>query len=151
MTTTVIQFEVLSGRCVLWWLISPIRAQPSFPQVWNVCSEPRVEVLPALAFQAARFFSTSSSHLASARWTPLVIPARQAERFLTSISHALSVTYAKVFDRQFQAVLISLFLTDWWLTAIIDIALIYLSKWRSKFPKSEQTCQQTTLCNEIVT
>ena len=40
----------------------------------DVCSTPRVEMLPARAFRAARFFSASSSRLASAMWAPLVIP-----------------------------------------------------------------------------
>jgi len=85
MTTTLIQFEILSGWWVRRWLRSSIRACQSFPQVGHVCSEPKVEVLPARAFRAARFFSALSNRLASALWAPLVIPARQAERFLANI------------------------------------------------------------------
>jgi len=65
-------------------------ARRSFPPVVHVCSDPSEDVLPARAFHASRFFSASSSRLASASHAPLVILAHRSVRLLARVSHVLS-------------------------------------------------------------
>ena len=78
-------------------------ASQTFPHVGHFCLDRGIDILPEQSFHAACFFSATSNHLASASRAPFV-SAVYSSRF------PCIARDVETFERDFQAVLVRLFL-----------------------------------------